>query len=301
MDGRPATSTLGPAVPTVPPVPPGANGSYADGPDADVGDGLMIVAWVFWSLASVVLMSRLVAAIAFVNQLRPSEYLMMAAYLCATVQNALITISLRDGLGHHTWFLTPDQIDASLRFGCYTQGWSIAAASLARISCCVFLLGFVSQFQRHRWSLWTLLVLQVLTGVLIIIVIYVTPPTMPLVVLVATAVVASLVKLAIAHRLEAFDDPVWNLVGLTVWVVLEGYVIIICGSIPMLRPFFRLVGAGKSRQDHLPNNAEHFRGSRGYTFRIQGETPGAQLERVKVARNGHWDDGQGSERRASSS
>jgi hypothetical protein len=57
----------------------------------------------------------------------------------------------------------------------YTQGWSIAAASLARISCCVFLLGFVSQYQRHRWPLRILAVLQAVLGVAMIIVIYASP------------------------------------------------------------------------------------------------------------------------------
>jgi hypothetical protein len=88
------------------------------------------------------------------------------------VQNALLTVSLQNGLGRHIWFLQPDQINDALRFNYYTQGWGIAAAGVARISCCVFLLGFVSQYKHHRWPLWIFAILQGILTPFIIIVIY---------------------------------------------------------------------------------------------------------------------------------
>ena len=91
------------------------------------------------------------------------------------MQNALLTVSLRNGLGRHIWFLEPDQIAKCLIFNYYTQAWAIAAAGLARISCCVFLLGFVSQYRHHRWPLWILAILQGILTPFIIIVIYALP------------------------------------------------------------------------------------------------------------------------------
>ena len=88
------------------------------------------------------------------------------------MQNALLTVSLQDGLGRHIWFLRPDQIGDALRFNYYTQGWAIAAAGLARISGCVFLLGFVSQYKHHRWPLWIFAILQGILTPFIIIVTY---------------------------------------------------------------------------------------------------------------------------------
>ncbi|KAK3385294.1 hypothetical protein B0H63DRAFT_522634 [Podospora didyma] len=289
MDSENATLRLelaGFPVPTMPP--------YSASDDVRGGNGLMVVIWVFWSLTTIILASRLAAALAFLHRLRPSEYLMIAAHLCATVQDALLTISLRNGLGRHIWFLEPDQIDVALRFNYYTQGWSIAAAGLARISCCVFLLGFVGQYQRHFYPLWGLAILQAVLTIFIIVIIYGFSTNNPSIVLLAVttyiqcglgsltdmylavmpvyifwsmsrpflqkvglvalfscgivAFGASVAKLCLIQRIGAFDDYTWSIVSLTVWLVLEGCLIIICGSVPMLKPLLRWSGLATSRK-----------------------------------------------------
>ena len=60
----------------------------------------------------------------------------------------------------------------SLKYHYLSQGWSIAASTFARISCCVFLLGFVSQYQRHRWPLWIVIGIQTLINAALLIIIY---------------------------------------------------------------------------------------------------------------------------------
>jgi hypothetical protein len=49
----------------------------------------MVLTWFFWSLTTVILILRQVAAIAFVNRLRPSECLMIAAYVGSCFSSSL--------------------------------------------------------------------------------------------------------------------------------------------------------------------------------------------------------------------
>jgi hypothetical protein len=156
-----------------------------DQPDVNGGIGLMVMIWVFWSVTTVILLLRLVATVAFVHRVRLSEWLMIAAYAAMTVQNGLLTVSLQHGLGRHIWFLQPDQIDKAIRFSVHTNGWSIAAGVLARISCCVFLLGFVSQYEHHRWPLYIFAILQAIFGLFMVLVIY--APQRPLTLLLQVA------------------------------------------------------------------------------------------------------------------
>ncbi|KAK4451257.1 hypothetical protein QBC34DRAFT_378581 [Podospora aff. communis PSN243] len=262
-----------------------------DQPDVNAGIGLMAMIWVFWSLTTVILLLRLVATVAFVHRVRLSEWLMIAAYAAATVQNGLLTVSIRHGLGRHIWFLQPDHIDVAIRFSVLTNGWSIAAGVLARMSCCVFLLGFVSQYQHHRWPLHIFAVLQAIFGLFMILVIY-APPNIPSTLLLKIATYlqcsfssltdlylavapcfmfwsvqlpplqkfglvalfscsifafgASLAKLHGAGGITGVtEDFTWILVKFSFWAVLEGYVIMVCGSIPMLKPVASWFRPGK--------------------------------------------------------
>jgi hypothetical protein len=77
MDGppqRPADEAGPITAPFVPPPPPGMV-------DESCAQGLLVVMWLFWSLTTIILCLRLYAAVAYVNRLRASEYLMMIAYV----------------------------------------------------------------------------------------------------------------------------------------------------------------------------------------------------------------------------
>ena len=58
-----------------PPAPPSGE------PDVNGGTGLMVLIWLLWCLTTIILIFRFVATSIVVNRLRPSDWLLVAAFV----------------------------------------------------------------------------------------------------------------------------------------------------------------------------------------------------------------------------
>ncbi|KAF2246309.1 hypothetical protein BU26DRAFT_461975 [Trematosphaeria pertusa] len=141
--------------------------------DADRG-GLMIkFLWSFGGIAGVILATGLYAKIRLLRHLRSTDYMVIMAYICAIIQNALLTEACRWGLGRHSRYLDRAEKYQTMKFIFLCQGWGVASPMFGRISICLLLLNFVVSNLRLKWFLWFLVITQAVVNILTIVLIYV--------------------------------------------------------------------------------------------------------------------------------
>jgi hypothetical protein len=77
---------------------------------------------------------------------------------------ALTTRGVHWGLGRHIYYLTPTQIQHSIEYVILMDAPVIVAATLGRISFCLFLINTVGAEKSVRRLLWVAIVLQILVN-----------------------------------------------------------------------------------------------------------------------------------------
>jgi peptidoglycan/LPS O-acetylase OafA/YrhL len=134
----------------------------ADTPNENAGDNtasiaplLLGVIWSLGTVALVVCVLRLYTAVLIVQRVKPEDYLMFAALLCALAQTCLLTASARWGLGRHIGTLSEEQVMHTAKFFILGEGWSVASTAFGRISFSVYLLQFVVINRMRQFLLYS--------------------------------------------------------------------------------------------------------------------------------------------------
>ncbi|KAK4031322.1 hypothetical protein C8A01DRAFT_21439 [Parachaetomium inaequale] len=147
--------------------------------NASIAPLLLGVIWSLGTVAVVVLFLRLYTAVRIVQRVKPEDYLMLAALLCALVQTCLLTVSVRWGLGRHIGTLSEEQVMHAAKFFILFEGWSVASTAFGRISFSVYLLQIVVINRMRKFLLYSFIAGQAIVNGLTIILIYVQCGTQP--------------------------------------------------------------------------------------------------------------------------
>jgi len=143
---------------------PAAPYSGAVLPDYDLGRNLAIFVWTLTAASGIFLGLRLFAVYWVLNRVRATDYVMTAAWLFMVAAGALTTRGVHWGLGRHIYYLTPTQIQHSIEYVILMDAPVIVAATLGRISFCLFLINTVGAEKSVRRLLWVAIVLQILVN-----------------------------------------------------------------------------------------------------------------------------------------
>jgi hypothetical protein len=146
------------------------------------GPVLLTIAWVFATIAIVVVASRLYVRLRLINRFRVDDWLITATFVSSPTNNPngmlltsyqalaicnsiFCTIAVHWGLGRHIQTLLPDQIRFSIKYIYLCELFSIGAPCLGRISYALLLLQILPPTKWPRRVLWAVICLQSVTDV----------------------------------------------------------------------------------------------------------------------------------------
>lgn len=134
--------------------PPGTD------PTENSATGFLIFVWTMCGISFVVLSARFYTVGVILKRIRLADYLMLGSYMCALVNDGVMTTLYYNGLGRHVFTLEKRQIVLFGRYSYFSTVWTIPAQMLGRVSFCYFLLDVVGK-GRWRVSVWVCIVTQI--------------------------------------------------------------------------------------------------------------------------------------------
>ncbi|KAL9027649.1 MAG: hypothetical protein Q9180_007296, partial [Flavoplaca navasiana] len=81
----------------------------------DRGPGLVIIIWVFASLALATVTIRIWTRFKLLHRSGPEDLLIFSALIGSLIWGAILTASVRQGLGKHAYALDPSRVSMALK------------------------------------------------------------------------------------------------------------------------------------------------------------------------------------------
>ncbi|KAK7736512.1 hypothetical protein SLS53_006942 [Cytospora paraplurivora] len=271
--------------------------------------GLAVI-WVMVTLALIVVTARVYAQARLTKQFGLSDYLMICSVAIVIGFASLISVQYHYGWGmHQACIKDPKVVETQLKFNVTGQSFGIMASTFGRLSFIVFMLHLFEAKTWPRWSLRVFFVLQVITNVGTVIACYAqcTDPralydtSLPaslcwpadiqtmatrlkiglaiLLGMSSVALVGLIMKCVYLKALSNRGDISYETVPMFTWITVEGTLVEIAASVPLLRPLFKrrfngLRSNNKPSSYELPRYAAHSgqTGSSGFSKRGKGRT-----------------------------
>ncbi|KUI52945.1 hypothetical protein VP1G_00321 [Cytospora mali] len=240
--------------------------STAGGYDCNenIGPTGLAAIWFMVALALIVVTARVYAQARITKQFGLSDYLMICSITVTTGFAALITVQYQYGWGRHQACIGDIQeVETQLKYNITGQSFGIMGSTFGRLSFIVFMLHLFDTKTWPRWSLRVLFVLQVITNVGTYLGYAHTSFNGATDVFLTALPTAMVWNLQMPTRLKVglamlLGMSAVALVGLIMNV--EGTLVEIAASIPLLRPLFKrrfggLKSSNKPSSYELPHYA----------------------------------------------
>nr|KMM63861.1 hypothetical protein CPAG_00215 [Coccidioides posadasii RMSCC 3488] len=139
-------------------------------PDGDVnrGNAITIIMWVEFSIALVLILSRIFSRARLNRSWGWDDTFMCFAMVNATAQSVLLTLSVSHGTGRHEYYLIEYDRMLANKFNWISQGLHVMSTNWGKVSVTLFLLRMVDRAKEQRKAFYGGMVLLTIVNVLCI-------------------------------------------------------------------------------------------------------------------------------------
>ncbi|PQE28129.1 integral membrane protein [Rutstroemia sp. NJR-2017a BBW] len=136
----------------------------------DLGPTLVIIAWTFAAIATIVVFVRYYVRLRIVRKTTFDDLLILLTLCLAIGDSVFCTLSVHWGLGRHIQFLSPDEITNSIKWIYLCEFFSIMSPGFGRISFAFLLLGLIPPTKWRQRYLWSIITCQFIVDVVTVII-----------------------------------------------------------------------------------------------------------------------------------
>ncbi|KAL8891635.1 MAG: hypothetical protein Q9215_001403 [Flavoplaca cf. flavocitrina] len=128
--------------------------------EQDRGPGLVIIIWVFASLALATVTIRLWTRFKFLHRSGPEDFLILSALINSLIWGAILTASVRQGLGVHTYALDPSRVSMALKLYAISVPFGLMLLGLPTVALAIVLNNLIASTKRHTCIIFALPILR---------------------------------------------------------------------------------------------------------------------------------------------
>ncbi|RHZ46515.1 uncharacterized protein CDV56_103809 [Aspergillus thermomutatus] len=126
----------------------------ADASGADRGWVLYAVSWPLFGICAIVTALRFWVRARILRSCGWDDAFILLALICATVNTALVSLSIRHGTGRHMDDLSRTQQIASAKFQLLSQGFHVMSTNWGKVSVALFLVRIISEVKQHKRAMY---------------------------------------------------------------------------------------------------------------------------------------------------
>ncbi|KAL8851202.1 MAG: hypothetical protein Q9221_003833 [Calogaya cf. arnoldii] len=196
------------------------------------------------------------------------------------IYGALLTASVRVGLGKHPYAIDPRNMSQVLKLYTFAVPFAILGLAVPTLAIAIVLIGLIGPIRPRTWIVYFFPILQIVIGVIAVILLFaqlyvafvdVFLASVPLVafwklqikpsakvtlflVMSATvlAAICALIRLPYIASLVQPEDYTYGSIKHTIWAVIESNVIIVAACMPDLVPFFKHLRSRSTKNRRPP-------------------------------------------------
>ncbi|KAL8883757.1 MAG: hypothetical protein Q9192_007013 [Flavoplaca navasiana] len=156
--------------------------------EQDRGPGLVIIIWVFASLSLATVTIRLWTRFNFLRRSGPEDFLILSAMVSTMSQQlqpnsdldqvnsliwgAILTASVRQGLGKHAYALAPSRVSMALKLYAISVPFGLTTLGLPTVALAIVLNNLIASTKRHTCIIFVLPILRLVLAFIEIVLLF---------------------------------------------------------------------------------------------------------------------------------